>query len=205
MDGILLSRSTDAELVAQIRVSSERGCPSDPSNLAEDAFRVLLERYWKVVVVLAESRVQCRRDAEDIAQEAFLRAWRSIDGLEKPKHFLGWLLTIVRNLSSDRLRRRKPMSSLDAMESASDTIGDLKAASVESRIERDEQWEIVTRALSDLPDRYRTVVILRYLRGLSSREMADSLGEPEGTIRNRLFRALAKLRDRLSTDALNQN
>ena len=62
-----------------------------------------------------------------------------------------------------------------------------------------EELELVKKALGRLPERYCTVVSLRYLKGMSNQEMARSLGEPEGTIRNRLFRALRLLRDILTT------
>ena len=181
---------SDAALVAEILLNR-----SSPSS--DDAYRTLLERYWKVVVVILKSRLNFVRDAEDIAQEAFVRAWRSLDRLENPRLFLGWLLRIARNLAIDQLRRKRHETSLDTLEFTPDdgAAWNRTPPRAEERLEQEEEWAILERALRELPDRYRTVVTLRYLEGLSNQEMARSLGEPEGTIRNRLFRALRKLRE----------
>ena len=99
---------TDAALIARILVGGDR-------TEAESAYRILTERYWKVVLVLFRSRVSSERDAEDLSQEAFLRAFRSLGQLQKPKLFLGWMLRICRNLATDHLRKRKPETSLEGL------------------------------------------------------------------------------------------
>ena len=179
----------DAALVTKILLA-----PNTPEGHA--AYKTLLDRYWKVVVVLVRTRLSSERDAEDVAQEAFVRAWRSLDRLENPKLFLGWLLRIAHNLAIDHLRRQRGETSLDRLGPAAEGVPwrSDESEGAAARLELQEEWEIVERALRELPERYRTVVTLRYLKGLSNQEMARSLGEPEGTIRNRLFRALRKLR-----------
>lgn len=178
----------------------------NPEELeVEEAYRLLVERYWKLVVVLVRQRLRSERDAEDVAQEAFIRAFRALDKLESPRHFLGWLLRIAQNLATDLIRRRRSESSLDAV--GSDCIVDLRrssshdAGSVEARLERDEDFERVLAAIPRLPEAYQQVLVLRYLEGLSNVEIARHLEEPEGTIRNRLFRALHRIREVL--DATN--
>jgi len=181
--------SSDAELVGEILAA---GRPA-----ADDAYTALFKKYWKVVMLQLQTRLASSRDAEDLAEEAFIRAWKSLDQLENPNAFLGWLLRIARNLATDHLRRRRKETSLDSL--GSDTVESAQWRNrggnrVEDRVEQKEEAELVRIALQRLPERYRTVVSLRYLQGLSNQEMARSLGEPEGTIRNRLFRALGKLR-----------
>ena len=182
---------SDAELVSEILVARA-------AQHSEEAYRTLVDRYWKVVVVLLKSRCASNRDVEDLAQEAFIRAWRSLERLENPKLFLGWLLRIAQNLATDHLRKRRSETSLDNMDPAATRWGG-SSSEVENKIEQAEEWEIVQAALRKIPERYQIVVSLRYLNGMSNKEMARSLGEPEGTIRNRLFRALRKLRKIIET------
>jgi RNA polymerase sigma-70 factor (ECF subfamily) len=189
---------TDAALIAGILVGSDRA-------EVESAYRILTERYWKVVLVLFRSRVSSERDAEDLSQEAFLRAFRSLGQLQEPKLFLGWMLRICRNLATDHLRKRKPEASLEGLGERgvdAQSQNDDSAQKVQATLEREEEMTRVMKAVDRLSEKYRTVVVLRYLKGLSNRELAERLGEPEGTIRNRVFRALGKLRGVLqpSTD-----
>jgi len=198
------SLKQDAGWIAAIR--------SGGKGAREDAFRSLMLKYWKLVVVLAANRVRDRRDAEDITQEAFFRAFRSLDTLSEPVAFLGWLLRIAQNVATDHLRSRKSVISLDALGDATPLHGasDRRASlprhtwreqdsSFAQQIEAREDAEEALKALDQLPEKYKEVVALRYLRGFDGRTMAKLLGEPEGTIRNRLFRALEKLRALLQT------
>jgi RNA polymerase sigma-70 factor (ECF subfamily) len=184
-----MSDRNDSELIAEILATKG-------SQVAEDAYRILLERYWKVVLALLRSRVRSERDAEDLTQETFIRAFRSLPKLNKPGHFLAWLARIAQNLATDHLRRRRTPASLDRIEDESLERSRTGQAGqdVQEMLEKREEMELVLNALGELPARHRVVVTLRYLKGLSNREIADLLGEPEGTVRNRLFRALARLR-----------
>jgi RNA polymerase sigma-70 factor (ECF subfamily) len=164
----------------------------------EECYRQLMRKYWKLVTVLATSRLGDPREAEDITQEAFLRAFRSLATLSEPVAFLGWLLRIARNLATDRLRSRRTMVSLDALGEASDRLSMLRPRGESTdhaqSLELEEDALIAMKALDGLPPKYREVLALRYLEGLDGKAMAGLLGEPEGTVRNRLFRALEKLR-----------
>ena len=169
----------------------------------EEAYRKLMEKYWQVVTVLAAGKLGDVREAEDVAQEAFVRAFRSLNRLKEPTAFLGWLLCIARNLATDHLRSRKNTLSLDVLgesaeqflaPSSKETLRESQT-DVHDNVERDEEIEEILDAVRSLPDRYREVITLKYLRNMDGRTMAEHLGEPEGTIRNRLFRALTKLRE----------
>jgi RNA polymerase sigma-70 factor (ECF subfamily) len=169
-------------------------------------------KYWKLVVVLSANRVRDRRDAEDITQEAFFRAFRALDTLSEPVAFLGWLLRIAQNVATDHLRSRRSVVSLDAIGEAPRFSGTSNRgtsvprhswsdqdSSFAQQIEAREDAEEALEALDTLPEKYKEVVTLRYLRGFDGKTMAKLLGEPEGTIRNRLFRGLEKLRSVLET------
>ncbi len=170
----------------------------DPAQ-REECFRSLMVKYWRLVGVMVAQRLgNDRRDAEDVTQEAFFRAFRSLKQLSEPTAFLGWLLKIARNLATDHLRTKRRTVSLDALgESSAQLQGALqsrRSPEFEKAIELNEETTLVMRALAELPECYREVVTLKYMQGLDGREMARLLNEPEGTIRNRLFRALDKLR-----------
>lgn len=164
---------------------------------SEGAHELLVRRYWKVLVGHVRTRVRNQRDAEDIAQEAFIKAFRALGSLESPASFLAWLLRIAENQTRDFLRRRKPTVSLDQLvESGQQALpGQLDA--FEEEMEQREALSNVLASLARLPEKYRLVITLRYQLGLSAKEIARQLGEPEGTIRNRVFRALNKLRERV--------
>jgi len=191
----------------------------DTDNLAEDArsvaailaaedaaarephYRRLVRKYWKVVNVIVSSRLGDAREAEDVAQETFLRAFTSLPSLSRPDAFVGWLLKIARNLATDRLRKRKATVSLDAMGDGMEESHAFARRSEDPdpsrNLEAGEELRMVLDALQSLPDAYREVVALRYLEALDGKSMARALGEPEGTVRNRLFRALEMLREKV--------
>ncbi len=172
------------------------------SREAEEAYRHLVEKYWETVMLLAASKIRDVREAEDVAQESFARAFRSLDRLQEPSAFLGWLLRITRNIATDHLRTRRSELPLSGLNPATIESGRKRATESEDtdhreRSERAEEVEAVLQALQELPDAYREVITLKYLHQMDGRTMARKLGEPEGTIRNRLFRALRKLRQTL--------
>lgn len=205
------SAREDAEWIATILGPSAR-------DEKEVCYARLLSKYWKTINVLVFGKIGDRREAEDLSQEAFVRAFRSLPKLRRPAAFLGWLLRIARNLVADHLRLRRREVSLDALPAdslAADGLpqrgapaaerrwADLawgrrpEPARVEDELERSEDLARVLAALRELPEPYREVIALKYLEGLDGKTMALLLGEPEGTVRNRLFRALEKLRERL--------
>jgi RNA polymerase sigma-70 factor (ECF subfamily) len=192
------------------------GIPSEPSDAADgDAALVqafvsgrdreracarLLERYWKPVVGWIALRTRNLRDAEELAQDAFARAFRSLSSLESPQRFPAWLFRIAGNLTTDWLRRRKAMVSLDQLAEDGFMICGA-AASADVELAERESSSAVLEAITRLPEKYRLVITLRYLCDMSAKDIAEQLAEPEGTIRNRVFRAIAKLRELLDDHA----
>jgi RNA polymerase sigma-70 factor (ECF subfamily) len=169
---------------------------SESPGEREAAFHLLVARYWRSVVLLADSRLNSKSDAEEVAQEAFTRAWRSIDGLEQPGSFLGWLLRIVRNAIIDQIRRRRNDRAVQSNSSSSSIDAELASPGEgpEAETDRRDEIEAVSAAMERLPEKYQTVLTLRYLQDLPHEAIARALGEPIGTIRNRVFRALNLLR-----------
>jgi RNA polymerase sigma-70 factor (ECF subfamily) len=188
------SLAEDARSVAAILAASDGAA-------RESHYRHLVLKYWKVVNVIVSSRLGDAREAEDVAQEAFLRAFTSLGSLSRPDAFVGWLLRIARNLATDRLRKRRTVVSMETLGDGMDGSEPLARRSREpdpsSSLETAEEIRLVLDALQTLPDPYREVVVLKYLESLDGKSMARALGEPEGTVRNRLFRALEMLRERV--------
>jgi len=157
-----------------------------------EAYRTLVGKYWRVLSALAYQTIGDREEAEDVAQEAFIRAFAALPRLKDPRKFFPWLLAIMRRISLDRIRarrRRRTQSLGDLPEEIQPSTGsDLEAVE-----ERDEAIAAL-RAIGRLPERDRIVLTLRYLLEYEPHRIAEILDEPDGTIRNRIFRALHRLR-----------
>ncbi len=165
---------TDSELVAAVRAGDRA------------AFGVLLDRHERSVRTVAR-RLLGEDEAEDVAQEAFLQAYLGLDRLRDPARFGSWLCAIAVNLAKMRLRARRlvvPLGEYPATDAGSDST---------------EVTELVAAAVDVLPAREREAVLLYYVEGLSSPEVAALVGERPGTVRVRLHRARGRLRSRLGT------
>jgi RNA polymerase sigma-70 factor (ECF subfamily) len=163
------------------------------------AFGDLCDRYAKVVGVLAYQKIGNAGEAEDVVQEAFLKAYAALDELEDPERFGSWLYGIAFRAAIDwhrRRGRRGPSVSLDAGDGRRLELAAGGEAAVDGLL-RDESARKVLEALGALPEKYRLVLTLRYLRAMSYKEIAEHLGEPAGTVANRIHRAAGLLREKL--------
>jgi RNA polymerase sigma-70 factor, ECF subfamily len=168
------------------------------------AFDVLVAR-WEDRIRGAAYRILGSEDeARDVAQEAFLKAYRGLPGFKQEARFSSWLYQIATNQCRDRLRRRKtrPQVSLEALEEAGGTlIVETRPGAHERLLERD-LAETVKRAIHALPEEQRVVVILKEYQELTFLEIAQALDVPVSTVKTRLYRGLVQLRLRLETDGV---
>jgi RNA polymerase sigma-W factor len=154
----------------------------------QDAFAQLVERYKDPVYHVAYRMLSNAAEAEDVAQETFVRAFTQL-GTYKPEHrFSTWLLSIASHLAIDQLRRRRflalPLDEVPFLEwLADDETGPEEAALV------DEQQDEMQRLISKLPAKYRAVVVLRYWQDLSYEEIATALNLTPALVKARLHRA----------------
>lgn len=155
------------------------------------AFGLLVERYERPVFSLAYRLLGDDAEAEDAAQESFLRAWRALGRYDFERPFSTWLLSITAHFCIDRLRRRRPGESLDALPAWRQPPSD--GADPEAEALRAVQADRVQRALGLLPDDYRLVVVLRYWHDLGYGEIADILDDTESAVKSRLHRARRQL------------
>ena len=162
-----------------------------------EAFSRLVEAYQIPVYNLAYRMLGDAREAEDAAQETFLRAYTRLTTYQTDKKFSSWLLAIASHHCIDRLRRRRfTWLSLDELPFPDQAAG-ARNQPEEAAI-RQEEREEVRRMLDQLPPQYRAAVILRYWYELSYREIAEVMGTTESAVKSRLYRA----RERLAQQAM---
>ena len=163
------------------------------------AFNSLVLRHQDAAYGLALRFLSSREAAQDATQEAFIRAYRVI-GSFRGERFRSWLFSIVANACRDELRRRRrrPQRSLDEAREQPDRA-DLDPVdpdpTPEAQALSGELREVLERSLMQLPEDWRLVVVLSDVQGLSYEEVAEAAGVPLGTVKSRLSRARARLRE----------
>lgn len=168
-----------------------------------DAFGTLVERYQTKVYNLTLRMSGNEDDACDLAQEAFLRAWRSLPAFQFESAFSTWLFRLTHNVCIDflRARQRRPTVSLtmaddDGEEAVQLDLPDA-APNPEQALLLAEDRELVRRALDALPAETREILTLRAIHDLSYQQIAQTMHLQEGTVKSRLSRARAQLRNKV--------
>jgi RNA polymerase sigma-70 factor (ECF subfamily) len=167
----------------------------------QQAYGALVLAHQRFVYNLALRAVQNQAEAEDLAQEAFLRAWQALPGFRMQARFSTWLYRIVVNLAYNqqpRLRRELATLPVEDVEDWSEMrmVGDAAPGAGE-KIELQERQAMLQREIKKLPASYQMMVMLRYQRGLAYDEIAQVMNMPLGTVKTGLFRAHAQLRQAL--------
>jgi RNA polymerase sigma-70 factor (ECF subfamily) len=175
----------EMEPVNQAIMACQRG--------SRDAFEVVVNAYMRRAYFAALALVGNREDALDISQEAFVKAYRAIRRFDPKRPFYPWFYRIVRNLCFDWLRKRsrRPREGLES------DVPDSRA-NPEALARRDEVKEQVWQGIHRLGDKDREILVLRHFQHMSYREIAVTLGIPEGTVMSRLFTARSRLRAELN-------
>ncbi|MEO6967717.1 MAG: RNA polymerase sigma factor RpoE [Rhodanobacteraceae bacterium] len=173
---------TDRALVERVRKGDTR------------AFDLLVRKYRHKIVGLVSRYVHDWSECEDVAQEAFIRAWRAIGAFRGESAFYTWLYKIAVNTAKNHLvaqGRRPPAEDIDA-----DTAVQVDAgarlrdeATPEHELARQQMEQTVFSTVEALPEELRVAITLREVDGLSYEEIAERMGCPIGTVRSRIFRA----------------
>jgi RNA polymerase sigma-70 factor (ECF subfamily) len=163
------------------------------------AFGLLVERHTPVVYRIIRRMCSDRAEAEAITQEAFLRAWESLDRSKDPPVFLPWVIRIAVNAGRDMLKKSRPMDFADLPGEEVQQLAD-PGMELEQAVDEGEILERLGEAVQALPLPYRTVIALRYEAEMSYEQMADVLGLPLNTVRTRLHRAKERLRGALEDE-----
>ncbi len=160
----------------------------------KSAFDLLVLKYQHRVLKLVSRFVNDAAEAQDIAQEAFLKAYRALPSFRGDSAFYTWLYRIAINTAKNALvsNRRRPVDfDLDLQDPEQyDRHAKLKEVDTPERVLLTEEIrEVVERAMQQLPEDLRTAIVLREIEGLSYEEIAEAMDCPVGTVRSRIFRA----------------
>ena len=169
---------TDAALMGEI------------PRVASDSFDQVVRQREAQVLRTAYRILGNWADAEDVAQEAFLRLHRHGWGFVNEAAFGAWLYRVTVNLCFDRTRAARPTQELPELA--------YEAVSTETELIREERKRRLMAALATLPPRERAAIVLREIEGLSTAEVAAILGSAEGTVRSQVAKAFGRLRDILT-------
>lgn len=170
----------------------------------QDAFATLLERYERKILRLARNITQNDEDAEDVLQEAFLKAYTHLDDFKGDSRFYTWIVRIAVNESLMKLRKRKTSKTVsldEELDTGEDTV--VREVAVwddtpESRFSQEELKGILDDAVAGLPPIFRNVFVLRDIEELSTEEAAQALGISVPAVKSRLLRARLQLREKLT-------
>jgi RNA polymerase sigma-70 factor (ECF subfamily) len=176
-------REVDRQLVERVQRGDKR------------AFELLVAKYQRKIFRLLSRLIRDPGEIEDVAQEAFIKAYRALPNFRGDSAFYTWLYRIAINTAKNHLvaqGRRAPTSTETEVEDAErmDDAGQLRDVDTpDSMLLSKQVGEAVNRAIDRLPEDLRTAIVLREIEGLSYEEIAESMNCPIGTVRSRIFRA----------------
>ena len=179
----MTERDVDAELVARVKAGDKK------------AFDLLVLKYQRKIMRLLSRMIRDQAEVEDVAQEAFIKAYRALPQFRGDSAFYTWLYRIAINtarnwLSSNSRRPSTPSSyenedgeTFNEMDNLTDNT------TPESELASRQIAQTVNKAIEDLPEDLRTAIVLREIEGMSYEDIAQSMNCPIGTVRSRIFRA----------------
>jgi RNA polymerase sigma-70 factor (ECF subfamily) len=186
-----LVKQEDKELIVRARKGDER------------AFRALLAKYERAVFSICLRMVRNREQAEDLAQESFMKVFSMLERYNPSYAFSSWLFKITSNLCIDSIRKRK-LETLPLDQPIQSAAGEFSRQYESSEDDPEktmmgrERVERLKEAIESLPPHYRIMILLRHQEDLSYEEIADTLGVPLGTVKARIHRAREMLKNRLA-------
>ncbi len=184
-DSARLTRRMEKRLVTEARAGSQ------------EAARVLVDAHKDRLFAFVRRILRDYAESEDICQEAFLRAFSSLDSFSTEYRFSTWLFTIGYRLCLNQIRRRKALTGeldFSGMATGEQDVAEQVAQSDEARRMKDRIWEAVDRL--SVPQ--RATMLLYYREGMSCQAVAETLGMPTATVKSHLHRARGRLRDALA-------
>jgi RNA polymerase sigma-70 factor (ECF subfamily) len=158
-----------------------------------EAFGQLVVQHQQAVFNIAYRMVGNRQEAEDVAQDSFVRTYQALERFDRQRPFAPWLYRITTNTALNWLRRRRPEAELEE-----ETLQMNATPSPETQAIAAEASERLRAAVATLPPNYRAAIELRHFQGLSYQEMSEALDVPLSDVKSWLFRARRKLREALT-------
>jgi RNA polymerase sigma-70 factor, ECF subfamily len=180
----------DEDLVGRVRAGEE------------ELFEVLVRRYQSRVLAHVARMVGSRDDALDLSQEIFLKVFGALDRYNPAYKFSTWVFRIAGNAAIDHLRKRRPRTVPLEVKDSDGNVSSFEYKSHDmdpyAELRNVERGSAIARAIAALPAEFRELITLRHFGGLSYEQIAEVKKMPLGTVKNKLFRARAVLKDRLS-------
>ncbi len=168
----------------------------------ESAVAELYDRFGGLVYKASRQTMPSRAEAEDAVQETFIRLWQTADRFDPNRaKLVTWVMLIARRHLIDRLRRKGARPEQLGLDPAMDMLGPV--SDTREPIGSFDV-EVLRRRVQELPDLQRTVIERTYLQGFTLREVSEQLDAPLGTVKSALSRGLAKLRERLGTENIQE-
>lgn len=169
----------------------------------KDAFAEIVDLYQNRLFQVCYRMLGNRHEAEDIAQEAFVRAYINIHTFDQKRKFSTWLYRIATNLCIDRIRKKKPDYYLDAEVKGTEGLDMYSQIAASDELPEEELMKLelqerIQYEISRLPDKYRSAIVLKYMEELSLQEISEILDLPLGTVKTRIHRGREALRKQLS-------
>jgi len=158
------------------------------------AWDSIVKQYWRKVFNVAYKFVGKHDEAEDLAQDIFLKIFKSLDTFDRRANFQTWLISVSRNLCIDHYRSvRKERETIDRDVDANELAPAAKEPGPIAALEQADRVALLRKALAALPETLRTAVLMRDIQELSYQEIADKLRLPEGTVKSRINRGRTEL------------
>ncbi len=184
----MAENKTDQELIAE-SVSGRT-----------EAFDTLMLRYQDRLFNALVQVLRDREEARDVVQEAFVMAWTKLASFRGDSEFYSWLFRVTYNIAMSRKRKKSlPVTSIDAQPASGSIIPEDRRPDNQPshKMETSERQQLVRTALENLPEEYRTVLILKEMENFKYEQIAEIVGVPLGTVRSRIHRARSLLREHL--------
>ena len=170
---------------------------AEASSGNREAFDVIVERHRRSVYQVCYRFVHNHEDASDLAQDAFVRAWRGMKTFKSQAALSTWLYRIAVNVCLNRVAAKTPVT---APIETTDHFEDVRIEGAQHAMIREERAVAVRRAIANLPEKQRATLILRTYHDMSHQQIADVLGSSVGAVKANFFHALANLKKILGTE-----
>jgi len=162
-----------------------------------EAFDVIVERHRRAVYQVCYRFVNNHEDASDLAQDAFVRAWKGLKNFKGQSALSTWLYRIAVNVCLNRIAEKRPKGEPIEL---TEHVADARIEGAQHAMIREERAAVVRKAIANLPDKQRATLILRTYHEMSHQEIADVLGSSVGAVKANFFHALNNLKKILGTE-----
>lgn len=165
-----------------------------------NAFELILKEYDKKVYMYIYNMVKNKDTAQDLTQDTFIKVYKNIHRFDKSKHFITWLYTIAKNTTFNYLKSEKKVKLFEIDENI-DSISMINNYSIstspEVLLERKEQTMYVNKMIDELPEKYKVLILLKYVEKLSYKDISERLNIPVSKIESRLYTARQHLMSKM--------